>query len=501
MSKTVKLRLLDEVSCIFIGLHGDHINKLYDMFGVHVPGYFFQPLYKLGRWDGKTRFFQQNGKTFIYLLERILPKIAQWGYKLEIEDLREQLFDPPGLVDDQLFAHIPHKDTGEPTILRPHQVELVNALIEHGHGIGIAATSAGKTIMCAALCHVYGQTGVKTLTIVPTKDLVDQTKADYVTYLGADNTGEYSGSNKDTSPQHIVSTWQALKNNPKIIQQFQMVIVDECQGLRGKVLTDILTNHAAHIPYRFGVTGTLPKEEADQMSVHVAVGEVKYRVDAAHLIDKGILSRLHIDVLQLEEDFTEEYEKFLEEWTAPEKPPTYIQYKDGYFGDFTAEKSYLQKNEERIDWIAAAIEQKRDQRKGNVLCLVDNIAFGRKLASRIEGAVFVNGQDVKQKDRKAFYDMFKEYDDMVVIATVHIAGTGLSINRIFNLFLIDPGKSFVRVIQAIGRGLRMASDKDFVNVWDVCSDLKYSKRHVTERISYYKEAKYPHKKHKVKYNA
>ena len=159
----------------------------------------------------------------------------------------------------------------------------------------------------------------------------------------------------------------------------------------------------------------------------------------------------------------------------------------------------MQKNTDRIDWIATLIEQKRDERKGNVLCLVDNIAFGRKLAKLIEGAIFVNGQDVKQKDRKGIYDMFKDKDDLVVIATVHIAGTGLSINRIFNLFLVDAGKSFIRVIQAIGRGLRMANDKDFVNVYDICSDLKYSKRRTTERLAFYREAHYPHKKHKVKY--
>lgn len=498
----VKLRILDEVSCIFVGLHGDHTTKLYELFGVHVPGYFFQPLYKLGRWDGKARFFQMNGKTHIYLLGKILPKLKTWGYTIEIEDLREGTVVFPDPIDNTLFSHIKHIDTGASTILRDHQVDAVNALIQDGNGIVIAATGAGKTILCASLCHVYGQHGIRTLTIVPSQDLIKQTKADYNTYLGAANVGEYSGTKKDVSPQHVVSTWQALKNNPKIIQQFQMVIVDECHGLKGAQLTKILTDHAARMPYRFGVTGTLPKEPADQMSVHVAVGEVKYTVNASDLIDKGILSRLHIDVFQLEEDLEAEYKQFCaEEVSFGEKPPTYIQFKDGYFPDFTAEKNYLQKNGDRIEWIAAMIEQKRDEKKGNVLCLVDNIAFGRKLAKLIPNAIFVNGQDVKQKDRKGIYDMFKDADDLVVIATVHVAGTGLSINRIFHLFLIDSGKSFIRVIQAIGRGLRMANDKDFVSVYDICSDLKYSKRHTTERLNYYKEALYPFKKHKVKYNS
>lgn len=224
----VKLRILDEVSCIFVGLHGDHITKLYEQFGVHVPGYFFQPLFKLGRWDGKVRYFQNTGKTYIYLLEQILPKVKNWGYQVEIEDLRTASVVYPDPIDVNLFSHINHAETGKPTVLREHQAEAVNALINNGHGVVIAATGAGKTILCASLCHVYGQHGIKTITIVPSQDLIKQTKADYVTYLGAENVGEYSGTKKDTDKQHVVSTWQALKNNPKIVQMFQMVIVDEC---------------------------------------------------------------------------------------------------------------------------------------------------------------------------------------------------------------------------------------------------------------------------------
>ena len=60
--------------------------------------------------------------------------------------------------------------------------------------------------------------------------------------------------------------------------------------------------------------------------------------------------------------------------------------------------------------------------------------------------------------------------------------------------IIDIGKSFERVIQGIGRGLRKAIDKDSVHVTDICTDFKYGKRHLTFRTKYYKEAKYPFKK-------
>ena len=64
-------------------------------------------------------------------------------------------------------------------------------------------------------------------------------------------------------------------------------------------------------------------------------------------------------------------------------------------------------------------------------------------------------------------------------------------SSLFNLILIEPGKSFVRVIQSIGRGIRKAKDKDFVQIWDLTSSCKFAKRHLTHRKKFYKEANYP----------
>jgi len=493
-----KIRLLNEVTAVVVGLHGDHYEMLYNKYAVPAPNYFFNPRYKLGQWDGKIHYFSMNGKTYMYLLDELIPIIVKLGYKITLEDLRTgEKADPP-LITDQFYAHVPHADTGEPTVLRHYQVSGINALIESGYGILLASTGAGKTIICTALVDSYGKLGIKTLTIVPNQDLIRQTKKDYVHY-GLD-VGEYSGTTKTLNHQHVISTWQALKNNPKIVEQFQLVLVDECHGAKGNVLQKILTDHSANILYRFGVTGTLPKDPSDLMAVHVALGPVRETVAARQLIDEGVLSNLHIDVIQLEEDLNAEYRQFCENDVEGSKPPTYTQFKDGYFPDFSAEKSFTHRNETRMEWIAEMILAKQDNKKGNTMIFVDSVALGRKLASLIPGSYFVNGTDVKKSsERDKIYQLFKERDDLVVFATVHIAGTGLSINRIFNLFFIDIGKSFIRVIQAVGRGLRKSSDKNFVNIYDICSDLKYGKKHLKTRTNYYDEAQYPYKKIKVDY--
>lgn len=494
--KTCTVRILDEVSCAIIGLHPDHIGYFYEMYGVFAANYYFNPKFKLGAWDGKIRYFHKTGKTYVKLLDEIIPKIAALGYTINLDDLRQTSLITPRKIEKDFFSHIINPDTSQPWEMRQYQVDLVNALITHGGGVGIAGTGSGKTSMTAALAKSYELAAqYKSIIVVPDKNLTRQTINEY-NFFQLD-VGEYSGSHKDINHQHIVSTWQALQNNPEIIQNFQVVIVDECHGLKGNTLTKLLNEYGKKIAYRFGVTGTLPKEPTDELAVKVAVGTVQYTMPAHQLINEGYLSRLQIDVIQHDIDLKEQYQDHLT--SKPMPPPTYKQFKDGYFPDWPAEKKFLQTNNNRLDWIATYIEIISEQSKGNVLCLVNGINVGKKLVKLVQGSYFIHGQD-DMKTRAQIYDMFSNNDNIVVFATVNIASTGLNIPRIFNLIFIDVGKSFIRTIQSIGRGLRKAHDKDFVRISDICSDLKYSKRHLRERIKFYKEARYPYTKRTVELN-
>lgn len=136
--------------------------------------------------------------------------------------------------------------------------------------------------------------------------------------------------------------------------------------------------------------------------------------------------------------------------------------------------------------------------QGNTLILIDRIATGQILAEMNPEWAFVSG-GMKVKDRQAEYDEISEMNNKVIVATYGVAAVGINIPRIFNLIMLEPGKSFVRVIQSIGRGIRKAEDKDYVNVVDITSNLKYSKRHLTKRKVFYKEKEFRHTMTKVEY--
>jgi superfamily II DNA or RNA helicase len=348
-----------------------------------------------------------------------------------------------------------------------------------------------NTSMTAALSRAYELSGgYKSIIIVPDTNLTNQTKTEYE-FFGLD-VGEYSGSNKDIDHQHVVSTWQALNNNPMVMSNRQLVIVDECHNLRGQTILKLLTEHASHIPLRFGVTGTLPKSETDKLSVKIAVGSVCYEIPAHALIKDGWLSTVKIEAIQTVIDFHEEYNEFIvKNKQNMFKVPTYNKFKNEYFPDYAAEKAFLNVYKKRMDWIVEFIKEKR--KDGNVLCLVNNIPQGKKLTKLIENSYFLS-RDLSIAKRKELYDMFETKDDMVLFSTAQLAGTGLNIPRIFILIYIDIGKSFIRTIQTIGRGLRKAEDKNHIKIYDICADLKYGKSHLLERIKYYTEAKYPFEK-------
>jgi superfamily II DNA or RNA helicase len=156
----------------------------------------------------------------------------------------------------------------------------------------------------------------------------------------------------------------------------------------------------------------------------------------------------------------------------------------------------LLENEKRLDKIADLVDKIKDT--GNTLILVDRVNAGKELINRLPGSVFISGA-VKVTERKEEYDEVATSDEKIIVATYGVAAVGINIPRIFNLVLIEPGKSFVRVIQSIGRGIRKAEDKDHVEIWDITSDCKFAKRHLTQRKAYYKEANYPFSLEKLDY--
>jgi superfamily II DNA or RNA helicase len=469
-----KLYLKDEVNCKFEGLDLTDRRKLSNKFKFDIPHARFMPAVRLGRWDGKVSFFQLGGSTFINLLPDILDDIS--NYKIDLIDYRKPVdlaFEP---VTEVSYSHVkwPKKHTheGQPIVLRDYQVEVINNFLQSPHAIQEVATGAGKTLVTAILshkCEVYG----RTIVIVPNKSLVTQTEEDYIN-LGLD-VGVFYGDRKEFGRTHTICTWQSLNilmkrtRNAQVdvtfgdfIEDVCCVIVDEVHQSKADVLKQLLTQQLSHVPIRWGLTGTIPKEQFEWMSLRVSIGEVVNRVAAVDLQEKGVLANCHVNIVQLQ-DY-------------------------GEYNNYQSELKYLLTNEDRVSYIGEFLNDVKES--GNTLILVDRISAGKAIQLKLKDSVFISGA-TKADERKEHYDEIRTAEAKIIIATYGVAAVGINIPRIFNLVLIEPGKSFVRVIQSIGRGVRKAEDKDFVQIWDITSTCKFAKRHLTKRKRFYREAEYP----------
>jgi superfamily II DNA or RNA helicase len=492
---TAKLIIRDEVNVKVEGLELTERKKLVEKFKYEIPGAKYQPSVRLGRWDGKVPFFNLGGSTYINLLPDIIPMLDQWGYDIEVDDVRDYATTFEfGKMHETSFVHVNwpkgHPAEGTPIMLRDYQVEIINRFLENPQCIQEVATGAGKTLITAALSASVQPYG-RSIVIVPSKDLVRQTEADYIN-MGLD-VGVLFGDRKEYTKTHTICTWQSLNALLKNTQNYEAdvtiqdfvegvvcLMVDEAHSAKADALKTLLSSVFAHIPIRWGLTGTIPKEDYAAQALFCFIGPLVGKLSASDLQEAGHLANCHVNVVQLED---------------------YVEYKD-----YQSELKYLTTTTERIAYIAKLVDKIKES--GNTLILVDRIESGKILQTELStlfslltdkpDVSFVSG-NTKSKERKEEYDEISTSTNKVIIATYGVAAVGINIPRIFNLVLFEPGKSFVRVIQSIGRGIRKAQDKDHVEIWDITSTCKFAKRHLTKRKQFYKEANYPFSVEKVKW--
>ena len=484
--KTATIIIKDEVNIKIEGLELDARRSLVNAFKYDVPGARYLPAVRLGRWDGKVSYFQLGGSTYVNLLPEIIPILEKFNYDIDLDDQRDYstTFEF-AKVTEQTFSHIAwgpgHPLEGKPMQLRDYQVEIINNFLENPQCIQEIATGAGKTVITAALSNAVAPYG-RTIVIVPNKSLVTQTEKDYINMQ--QDVGVYFGDRKEWGRQHTICTWQSLnvllkntKNSVgdvtigEFLEDVVCVIVDEVHMAKADALKSLLTGVMSRIPLRWGLTGTIPKEPYEFQALKCSLGPVINQLSASELQDRGVLAQCHVNVVQLV-DHAE-------------------------FSNYQSELKFLLEEPDRLKTMAQLIAQVNAT--GNTLVLVDRVAAGHALVELLgDQAVFVSGA-TKAKARQDEYDEVATSTGKIIVATYGVAAVGINLPRIFNLVLVEPGKSFVRVIQSIGRGIRKAEDKDHVQIWDVTSTCKFAKRHLTKRKTFYREANYPFTQEKLEW--
>ena len=456
-----------------------YINQeLSDYFTFEVPNSRFMPQYRSKHWDGKIRLYSNHtGELYVGLLD----KLVSWAEKSEytIEFKHNKFYGDP-FEENEMISYEGVTDymkkisRHEP---RDYQINAVYDALKYNRKLLISPTASGKSLMIYSIVRYFTDTDKKILIVVPTTSLVEQMYKDFEDYGW--NVEDYchkiySGKEKETNKNVIITTWQSIYNlSRKFFENFDVVIGDEAHLFKSKSLVGIMTK-MDNTKYRYGFTGTLDGSQTHKWVLEGLFGPSYKVTQTKELIEKGHLSKLNIKVLLLKHN-------------------------EHKFNEYEEEIQYLITHEKRNNFIKNLVLDL----KGNSLVLFNRVeSHGQPLyelinksASKNRKVFFVyGGVDVEERERVRA--ITEKENDAVIVASYGTFSTGINIKNLHNVIFASPSKSRIRNLQSIGRVLRKGENKTQAVLYDIADDITHKSRknytlnHLIERIKIYNEEKF-----------
>lgn len=477
---------LQHVNSVYIRVVTDPstLREISDHFTYFAHNYKFHPKYKMRVWDGKIKLVNyMTGTVYAGLAQKIKKFCDDREYEVTFDE--ELTYDNVSLNELQEF--IRDLNLPEDKTERDYQVQSVLKCLRSKRRTLESPTSSGKSLMIYIITRWYNK---KTLIIVPTTGLVNQMASDFVSYgyTGIINKStDGLDSSHDIPADVVITTWQSLDNGktkmPKTwYNQFDVVFGDEAHGCKAATLVSILSK-LERCKYRFGTTGTLDGEPLNEATIEGLFGARYSSITTKELMDQGYVSKLKIKCIVL---------KYPEDVCKTLKSNTYQD-----------EVNYLINNQERNKFI----KNLTLSLKGNKLVFFRIIDHGKALHDLMKDTgynVFYISGDVKSDEREKIRHAIEDEENATLIASLGTTSTGISINRLHHMIAAHPSKSKIKVLQSIGRMLRMHDDKTEAVLYDIVDDLSYKShknytlKHFVERVKIYDAEKFDYKFYNVK---
>ena len=461
-----------------------YAKELNDFFTFKVPNYQYTPAYKNKIWDGQIRLFNLFTRTlYCGLLDQLEKFCDDRGYSYTVNPKKQNEI---GWDDIHEYLNNMKLSNGKDEIsLHDHQKSAIVDALFNKRCLLLSPTGSGKSLIIYCLVRYFldNLPDGKILIITPTTGLVTQLESDFMEYASLDDSFSnsdihkiFSGQDKQTSKRVVISTWQSLYKLPEsYFEDFSVVLGDECHLYKAKSLTTLLSK-LKNAYYRFGTTGTLDDSKTHKLVIEGLFGPTIKVVSTKELIDKNILANLKINCMVL-----------------------------GYDDECKKEVKRV-KYQEEIDWIVGNknrnqfISDLSQKLKGNTLVLFNFVEkHGKKLYDIAKDGdkevYFIHGK-TEVEDRESIRKYLDSKDDCILIASYGTCSTGINIRNIHNIIFASPSKSIIRVLQSIGRGLRISDSKDRAVVYDISDDLCWGKyvnhtlKHLHERIKIYTNEKF-----------
>lgn len=449
--------------------------ELSEYLSFFVPGYQHMPKFKNGWWDGRISLYKPAARSInIGLIPKVASFCKEMGYVLKADETVLRSFDNSEYDEEKVDAWLDSltitDNKGEVLEFHQHQVDAIHQAIKQKRMVLLSPTSSGKSLIiyCVARWFIENHQEGKVLIVVPTTSLVEQLYLDIVTYSAKDPMLPldflchriYAGKDKQDKSRIYISTWQSLYNlDPEWFKDFSCVIIDECHNAKGNSLQKILDS-CVNARFRIGTTGTLDDSKVNSLIIKAALGPIRKFVTTRELMDIGINAMLEIKNVIIDHDVSD-------------RPVlAKMQYKD--------EISFIENHQKRSEKIASIVENL----EGNVLVLFQHKSHGKKIVDSFRTdrkRVFLLHGDHPVEERTLIKRVMESETNIVLVASYGIFSTGESVKNINHVVFGSPSKSRIRVLQSIGRGLRIKEGKTSVILWDIVDDLSSRTQNGSEK--------------------
>jgi len=127
--------------------------------------------------------------------------------------------------------------------------------------------------------------------------------------------------------------------------------------------------------------------------------------------------------------------------------------------------------------------------------ILEKIPKGRKVFY-IHG-----GTEIEQREQ--IRKILENERDAILVGSIGVLSTGTNIVALDNVIFASPTKSQIRVLQSIGRGLRISATKRNATLFDIADDFIWKKKdnhtikHFMERLKIYSEEEFKFKIYKI----
>jgi superfamily II DNA or RNA helicase len=416
-----------------------------------------------------------SGRFDIGLLENITAYLQSEQLFYKIDSSLEKIFNV-GFEDPIIKKYC--------MIYRDHQDKSIKKALNKGRGVIVIPTAGGKTLIMSGIIESLrlsmGNPNAKALVIVPSLQLVTQTAKDFTEY-GMEKVTKWSGDNTpDPEATTIVAGTQILlseKSDLSILDNVDLLLVDEVHGLRrGNEINKVLQR--INCSYKFGFTGTMPPSLIDQWNIIGKIGPIIYEEKTQDLKIRNYVSDFKIIILNIKH---QNIPNFTKNVTRPAEA-------------YNNEIDYLMNNSRRNEIIAKLASRLQN----NTIIMVDRIDHGinielalKEICKEDRPIYFIRGS-TEIEEREKIRTLMDGRSDVIVVAVSKIFSTGINIPNLHNIIFASAGKAKIKIMQSIGRALRLHPTKSMATIFDIADNTKYSKNHLIERKKLYETEKYTH---------